>query len=314
MHVTREMIDLRTLRQFVCVAETESIAKAAERLHISASPLSRTIIQLERQVGFALFERVGRGLRLNGAGRELLQNARDLLVSNERLALDLQRRAQGESGTVVIGHMPGALYNGILPAAVKRVQAANPAIKFQFEGTLEERQLGELQHGRLDFSVQTKEVSDPGLSSALFAREDYVLLLPRHHAMARLKSIKLEHLVSADWVVTPERAGPSLRTRFTAACARLGFAPRVACVAGDIISALALVANDFGLCVAQESLVQFAGANIAVRKLPLMAMQTEYRIVWRPDALSLSAAKFLEELTAKPALKKKRRALLPPIP
>lgn len=290
-------IDFRTLRQFVCVAENESISKAADILHISASPLSRTILNLEKRVGFPLFERVGRGLRINVAGRELLNNARELLVSNERLARDLQRRAEGAGGTVVIGHMPGALYNGMIVSAAKAVQAAHPSIRFQFEANLEERQLDELNRGRIDFSVQTQDVAAPGLQSVLYATEAYVLLIPRGHPLAEAPQIALHHLVEADWIVTPERSGPSLRSRFMSACNRLGFVPRVACVAGDIISALALVAHGFGLCVGQQSLVQFAGENIVVRELPLMEMQTEYRIVWRPDALSVPASRFLDALS-----------------
>jgi len=292
------LIDLRTLQQFVRVAESESISRAAEALHISASPLSRTILQLEARIGFALFDRVGRSLRLNNAGRELLVNARTLLLDNERLMLDLQRRAGGTGGTVVLGHMPGALYNGIIPDTARRVQAAHPSIRFQFESALESEQLEELRRGRFDLAVQTQDVADPALASSVFASERYVLLMPRDHPLAVAAEIPLNALVEAEWVVTPERAGPSLRSAFTAACRRQGFEPRVACVAGDIISALALVAHGFGLCVAQESLVRFSGKEIVVRALPWLEMQTVYRIAWRPDGLTPAAQRFLDALGA----------------
>lgn len=295
------LIDLRTLKHFVCVAENESVSKAAQKLHISASPLSRTILNLEDKIGFSLFDRVGRSLRLNNAGRELLLNARKLLSSNERLVLDLQRRAGGAGGTVVIGHMPGALYNGVIPDTAKRVQAAYPAIRFQFEGALESEQLEELRRGRLDFAIQTQDLTDPGLASAVFSSERYVMLMPRDHPLVAEPEISPEQLVHAEWVVTPERSGPSLRAKFMLACHRLGFEPRVACVAGDIISALALVASGFGLCAAQESLVQFSGANIVVRDLPLLEMRTDYRVVWRPDAIGPAAVRFLDALLEQPA-------------
>ncbi|MCU4121144.1 LysR family transcriptional regulator [Variovorax sp. N23] len=301
------LIDLRTLRQFVSVAEHESISRAAEALHMSASPLSRTILQLEARVGFALFDRVNRALRLNNAGRELLLNARQLLRSNETLMRDLQRRADGVGGTVVIGHMAGALYNGIIPGTARRVQAAHPSIAFQFEGAQEPQQLDALRRGRLDFAVQTQEVADPALASRIYSTENYVLLMPRHHALVDVQEITLEQLVDAQWVVTPERNGPSLRAKFMAACHRLRFEPQVACVAGDIVSALALVANEFGLCAAQESLAQFAGEAIVARPLPLLEMQTEYRIVWRPEAVSPPAQRFLDALPQVPHPARARR-------
>lgn len=295
------LIDLRTLQQFVCVAENESVSRAAQILHVSASPLSRTVLNLEAKVGFPLFDRVGRSLRLNNAGRELLLNARTLLLSNERLMFDLRRRAGGTGGTVVIGHMPGALYNGVIPATARRVKAAHPSIGFQFESAPESEQLDELRRGRLDLAVQTQGLADPALASEVFASERYVLLMPRDHPLAEAVDISLNALVEAEWVVTPERGSPSLRAKFVAACRRQGFEPRVACVAGDIVSALALVANNFGLCVAQESLVQFSGERIVVRPLPLLEMETDYYIVWRPDALAPAAARFIEALREAPA-------------
>jgi DNA-binding transcriptional LysR family regulator len=296
-----QLIDLRTLRQFVCVAENESVSRAAQVLHISASPLSRTILNLEARIGFPLFERVGRNLRLNNAGRELLANARALLASNERLVLDLQRRAGGTGGTVVVGHMPGALYNGLIADAARRVRAAHPSIRFQFESTLESEQLDELRRGRFDLAVQTQELADPALAAEVYASERYVLLMPRDDPLVGVADISLDALIAAEWVVTPERGGPSLRSKFMAACRHLGFEPRVACVAGDIVSALALVAHGFGLCVAQESLVQFAGERIVVRPLPLLTMRTDYRVVWRPDALTPATARFLDALRERPA-------------
>ena len=120
--------------------------------------------------------------------------------------------------------------------------------------------------------------------------------MPRDDPLVHVADISLDALVAAEWVVTPERGGSSLRTKFTAACRQRGFEPRVACVAGDIVSALALVANGFGLCVAQESLVQFSGERIVVRPLPLLEMRTDYRIVWRPEALTPAAGRFLDAL------------------
>jgi DNA-binding transcriptional LysR family regulator len=292
------LIDLRTLQHFVCVAENESVSRAAQVLYVSASPLSRTILNLESKVGFPLFDRVGRNLRLNNAGRELLLDARTLLRSNERLMLDLQRRAAGTGGTVVIGHMPGALYNGIIPGVVKHVQAAHPSIRFQFESALENEQLDQLRCGRFDFAVQTEDPADKALSSAVFASERYVLLIPREHPLAHAADISLDALMNAEWVVTPERRGGALRAKFMTTCRRAGFEPHIACVAGDMVSALALVAHDFGLCVAQESLGQFSGERIVVRPLPLLNMQTDYRIVWRPDGLAPAAGRFLEALGA----------------
>ena len=78
-------MELQQLRYFVAVAETEHVGRAAERLHISQSPLSRQIRQLEEQLGLQLFERIKQRVRLTPAGRDFLAEARDLLAQAERV-------------------------------------------------------------------------------------------------------------------------------------------------------------------------------------------------------------------------------------
>ncbi|MFF1301245.1 LysR family transcriptional regulator, partial [Streptomyces sp. NPDC058296] len=66
------MLDLRQLRYFIAVAETEHVGRAAERLHISQSPLSRQIAQLENKLGLTLFERTQQRIRLTRDGAVFL--------------------------------------------------------------------------------------------------------------------------------------------------------------------------------------------------------------------------------------------------
>jgi DNA-binding transcriptional LysR family regulator len=77
------MIDLRHLRCFVAVAEELSFRRAAERVHVDQSPLSRTIRDLESDLGILLFARTPRTLRMTPAGELLLQEARELFVRLE---------------------------------------------------------------------------------------------------------------------------------------------------------------------------------------------------------------------------------------
>ncbi len=74
------MIDLRQLKYFVAVAEEEHVGRAAERLHISQSPLSRQISQLEERLGLMLFERNQQRIRLTADGQTFLAETRALLT------------------------------------------------------------------------------------------------------------------------------------------------------------------------------------------------------------------------------------------
>lgn len=73
-------MSLDQLRYFVAVAEEEHLGRAADKLHISAPPLSRHIKALEDEVGGPLFERTPRGMRLLPSGAELLERGRRILT------------------------------------------------------------------------------------------------------------------------------------------------------------------------------------------------------------------------------------------
>ncbi|ELC50686.1 hypothetical protein WEK_00236 [Escherichia coli KTE26] len=92
------MIDLRQLKYFVVVAEEEHVGRAAERLHISQSPLSRQIAQLEERLGLTLFERNQQRIRLTADGQTFLAETRSLLTHANRLESLGKRLGRGEDG------------------------------------------------------------------------------------------------------------------------------------------------------------------------------------------------------------------------
>jgi len=119
------MIELRLLRYFVAVAEAGHVGRAAERLHISQSPLSRQIRQLEDQLGLVLFDRERRRFRITKTGRWFLEEARDLLSHADRLARDVDRYGRGETGRVSIGFVQSAMWSSVLPVALRRFQVVD---------------------------------------------------------------------------------------------------------------------------------------------------------------------------------------------
>ena len=91
-------VDLRLWRYFVAVAEEQHVGRAAERLYVSQSPLSRQIRQLEASLGIRLFDRVRQRIRLTADGKQLLREARELLAHAERVEHLGHRLSKGEAG------------------------------------------------------------------------------------------------------------------------------------------------------------------------------------------------------------------------
>jgi DNA-binding transcriptional LysR family regulator len=96
-------MDFRHVRAFIAVADTLSVTKAAERLHISQPPLSRHIHQLEEELGTMLFVRHHHGVTLTESGRLLLEKARILEAAATEFYDTAQRASRGDLGTIRVG-------------------------------------------------------------------------------------------------------------------------------------------------------------------------------------------------------------------
>jgi DNA-binding transcriptional LysR family regulator len=84
-------VSLAQLKYFVAVAETQHITRAAEQLHISQPPLTRSIRELEKELGVSLFERTSRGVKLLPSGERLLSRAREILRLVTQLEAEVRR-------------------------------------------------------------------------------------------------------------------------------------------------------------------------------------------------------------------------------
>jgi DNA-binding transcriptional LysR family regulator len=99
-------LELRQLRYFVAVAEELHFGRAAERLHMSQSPLSRAIRELERELGLVLFVRTTRRVELTAAGSALLERARRALTEIDAAVDDARRAVEPDRGVLAVGYTP----------------------------------------------------------------------------------------------------------------------------------------------------------------------------------------------------------------
>src|ERR1700689_433256 len=104
--VARHYVELRLLRYVIAVAEELHFGRAAKRLHLSPPALSKQIKDLERDLGYALFERRTREVLLTPAGSAFVVEARQVLVRLERAVECGYAASRGDTGVLSIGYSP----------------------------------------------------------------------------------------------------------------------------------------------------------------------------------------------------------------
>src|SRR5438093_7383789 len=113
-------MELRHLRYFVAVGEDQHYGRAAQRLRVAQPALSRQIQDLEEEIGFKLFDRLSRGVKLSAAGRSLLEDARRILDEVNDATARAKRVAAGQSGVLRLGFVESISWHGVVPDSFRR--------------------------------------------------------------------------------------------------------------------------------------------------------------------------------------------------
>lgn len=294
------MLDMRQLHYFVAVAEEEHVGRAAERLFISQSPLSRQIAQLEEKLGLVLFERAQQRLRLTADGRTFLAEARGLLTHASRLEALARRLGRGDEGGLCIGYLDNAIHAGVLPDALRLLRADKPDVHVALYHYDSAAQLDGLRQRSLDIALveQPPAADDPDLACLQVASDPMLLALPATHALAGAAHIAPADLQGQDWIGCVNHGDHLGHDDFIAMCARAGFVPRIAMQAMEAQAVLGLVAAGFGMATIQQSLRHQAPRGVVLRELPWFTHRTPLWMVWHKVNLRPLVGIFRDVLAA----------------
>jgi LysR family transcriptional regulator, benzoate and cis,cis-muconate-responsive activator of ben and cat genes len=223
-------MELRHLRYFVAVAETENVSRAAVKLHVSQPGLSTQIRDLEAEIGILLFERTAKSLSLTEAGHVFLDEARDLL----RRADEAVKKAQAIALTAVVpelhvGYSPTPTAR-ILPDTLRAFHSAMPEARVKLHDLTNQEIIAGLRDGRLQiaFILRPQKVGAlRDLRTEDLSREAVRLAVPSGHPFARRKVISLEEAAREPFVVYSRREYPDYRDWFESIFAGIAQKPRV---------------------------------------------------------------------------------------
>ncbi|WP_144967128.1 LysR family transcriptional regulator [Pseudomonas sp. DE0010] len=248
------MIETRLLRQFIAVAEELHFHKAAVRLHMAQPPLSQAINRLEDKLGFSLFTRNKRGVKLTPAGSAFLSAAYSTLKALELGIEHARQVSEGIAGKLTVTAVSIAYYESLL-STLRQFREAYPKVQLIIKEMPSSSQAKAILSGEADIAFMRKlPISAENVESRLLLDEEIVMALPAHHPKAKGGQIDLRDFAGEDFVFTPEALGTGYHSQLIALCEAAGFYPKVVQEAAQIHTLIGLVACGFGVALVPESI------------------------------------------------------------
>jgi DNA-binding transcriptional LysR family regulator len=295
-------MELRHLRYFVAVGEEQHYGRAASRLRVAQPALSRQIQDLEAELGFKLFERLPRGVKLSAAGKQFLQDARRILQEVNEAAGRAGRVARGLSGTLRVGFAENASWRGVVPDSFRRFRGQQSDAELQLQPAASLKQLEAIRSGRLDAGfVNFMPKSDAELDQLLVATQHIELAAPKGHALTKLKKLRLRDLTDVPFVWFPRWANPAFYDRLLHKCYRGGLkSPRIVQEGLNEATILSLVSSGLGVGWVVGSARWRCPESVVILPVVDLNMPLRLALVWRKDNTSPLLANFIAEVRRLP--------------
>lgn len=263
MPYDRGMFDLNRLRVFRAVVASGSVNETARRLGYAPSSVSQQVHALEKEVGFPLIERVGRGIRPTPAGADLARASTDVLDAMTRLEARARDLREGSTAKLTIATFASASY-AWMPGVARALRQEFPGLTLEL--SIFENEVAETA-GKADVEVHTEvPFEDPVVPSShshvVLGTDTFLVALPMEHPLANVGAADLSSFASDDWVQCDFR--DEIATRLVGhACTEAGFTPHVVARAQDHVAGLAFVAAGVGIALIPHLAVRWSAFPVA---------------------------------------------------
>lgn len=285
-------ITLRTMEQFVAVAEELHFHRAAKRLNMSQPPLTNAIRKLEDDLGVVLVTRGNRVLGLTAAGHRLLEQARETLRQAALAITTTLDVAAGRTGVVRLGYVGSALY-GRLPDEINRFRDRYPMVRLELREATTAVQLAALRDGQLDIGITVAPLWNAAdVVQCVFDQDRLCLALPAAHPLCAKEQPDVADLAQEPFILWPMAEGQGFHLQVIRLCAQAGFVPKIAQEAHGMHTVLSLVAVGAGVSVVPQSMRGFRNDRISYRPLP--SAEAAFDLVLAHRGLTPAAQAFMQ--------------------
>jgi len=294
-------MELRHLRYFVAVAETDSLTLAAKaKLHTSQPSLSRQIRDLEEEIGAKLLTRGPRGIELTPAGRVFLDHARSVLSQVETATEAARRVAHPAKPCFVMGFLTGHEPTW-MPGVLGILRDELPNVDVMISSQYSPRLADGLSKGNIDAAVLRREKVGPGLAFRVLVKEPLMVILPSDHHLAARQVISPGDLAGETFVTVSDTA-PVLRAVIDDYLKRSGIKITPAHEADHLARGISLIASTRGIGLLPAYAQNFLPRSVTSRPLqgdtPTVDLVLGYKRANQSPVLKLLLSR-LDELVAR---------------
>jgi DNA-binding transcriptional LysR family regulator len=199
---------LYQLEAFALVAKLQSFTEAAKELGVGQPSISAMVIQLQRELGVKLFEKLGIKSHLTEAGKRLLQRAQTILALVQEIKDEMEELRGLKKGKISVGS--SGFGTSLILQAAEKFKEEYPGIDinltFQASETLHQK----LLNGELDVALLGRHIESPLTVAEPYRDEDMVFISPPKHRLAMKRSVPLTVLAKEPFI-SYEKSAPVIK-------------------------------------------------------------------------------------------------------
>ncbi len=243
-----EKIDLKRLRYFIAVAEAGSFSRAAQRLNLAQSHLSREIMRLEAALSQRLFVRRARHVELTDAGQILRQEAGFITSRLSDLPERMNDAADGSIGSLCVGLTVAGSFSPFAARVIAAVIREERRLSLRFCVETRVNLIEALIDRRVQAAfVRPPRITLPEVRVDELVKDPILLAVPRTHRLAEREQVDLSEIAGEGVILCERNLVPEIHDEIVNGCHNAGFSPRVIFRAPDLVSALLLASAGVGV-------------------------------------------------------------------
>jgi DNA-binding transcriptional LysR family regulator len=296
-------LEVRHLHAVIVLAEERNFTRAADRLHITQSTLSKQITELEQQHRFHLFTRNNKkNVQLTEVGRIFAEEARSALLHIDRAVQFGRAALDGTDSILTVGHSPDTDQDWVSAILAMRLPLY-PKLRIQLISEFSSELVRSVIAGELNLALVTAPPENSQITAAAFAETHLYAALPQTHAAAQKELIALQDLAGDEWILFARRVHPVIHDAILDAARREGITPKHAHHIITTQQAVHLVYEHVGVAILTKPTPPgFSVEGIVLRPLSETSLCFKTCVIMRTEDDSRLANEFTRSFLRKFAL------------